>query len=133
MAGGGLKVLFSSGDLHAWMTAQMDPLIEGAPLHYELTIDISIGVSYRLNLVFVSLTINIELDADLTIWGPPTGGTVHVNWYVISLQGGFRPRRGGRPPTARLGQRRRHRLRADAAAARDAAAEPGAAARRDGA
>jgi Family of unknown function (DUF6603) len=89
MAGAGLKVLFSSGDLHAWMTAHMDALVQWSPLHYEVSIAIAIGISYRLHLLFISITINIELGADMTIWGPPTGGVVHINLSVISFTVGF--------------------------------------------
>ncbi|HEX8741661.1 MAG TPA: DUF6603 domain-containing protein [Thermoleophilaceae bacterium] len=98
MAGGALQVLFSSGDLHAWLTAHMDALIEWAPLHYELDIGVSIGVSFKLNLLFVSVTLKVELSADLTIWGPPTGGRVHIDWYVISFTVGFGAGSEGAPP-----------------------------------
>jgi hypothetical protein len=97
MAGGALDVLFSSGDLKAWLTAHMDALIEWAPLHYEIAIGIDIGVSYRLHLLFVTVTLKFELGADLTIWGPPTGGTVHVHLYVVSFTVGFGADQQGAP------------------------------------
>ena len=89
MAGGALQILFASGDLKAWLTAHMDALIEWAPFHYELGIGISIGVSYRLHLLFVTVTLSFELGADLEIWGPPTGGSVHVELFVVSFTVGF--------------------------------------------
>lgn len=89
MAGGALQVVFASGDLRAWLTAHMDALIEWAPLHYEVGIGISIGVSFRLHLLFVTVTLSVELGADLELWGPPTGGKVHVSWFVISFTVGF--------------------------------------------
>jgi hypothetical protein len=97
MAGGALEVLFDSGDLKAWLTAHMDALIEWAPFHYEIGIGISIGVSYRLHLLFVTVTLSFELGADLEIWGPPTGGTVHVELYVVSFTVGFGADRQGPP------------------------------------
>jgi uncharacterized protein DUF6603 len=97
MAGGALEVLFASGDLKAWLTAHMDALIEWAPFHYEIGIGISIGVSYRLHLLFVTVTLSFELGADLEIWGPPTGGTVHVELYVVSFTVGFGADRQGAP------------------------------------
>jgi uncharacterized protein DUF6603 len=85
MAGAGLQVLYSSGNLKAWFRAQMDALIEWAPFHYIIEISISVGASYRLHLLFVTVTLKIELGADLTLWGPKMGGKVHVNWSIISF------------------------------------------------
>jgi hypothetical protein len=89
MLGGGLQVLFDSGDLHAWLKAEMHALIQWAPLHYELEIKISIGVSYHLHFLFVDTTLRIELGAKLELWGPRMGGEVHVDWFVISFTVGF--------------------------------------------
>ncbi|HUI30577.1 MAG TPA: DUF6603 domain-containing protein [Candidatus Acidoferrales bacterium] len=85
MAGAGLQVLFSSGDLKAWFNAQMDALIVWAPFHYVIDISVSIGASYRVNLLFVTATVSVELGAGLTIWGPRMGGSVYIDWYIISF------------------------------------------------
>jgi hypothetical protein len=98
MAGAGLQILYSSGPLQAWFKAQMDALIEWAPFHYKIDISISIGVSFRVNLLFVTITLSISLGASLTIWGPPMGGIVHINWYVISFSVGFGADSSDRPP-----------------------------------
>jgi hypothetical protein len=89
MAGGGLQVTFDSGDLHAWLKAEMNALIQWAPLHYELEVAISIGVAYRLHFLFVDITMRVELGAKLELWGPRMGGQVHIDWYVISFTVGF--------------------------------------------
>lgn len=89
MAGAGLQILFSSGNLKAWFTAQMDALITWAPFHYEVGISVSIGASYRMHLVFVTVTLKVELGAQLSLWGPSMGGRVNVNWYIISFSISF--------------------------------------------
>ena len=89
MAGAGLQVLYSAGNLQAWFKAQMDALVSWAPFHYRLDISISIGASYRVNLLFVTTTLKVELGASLAIWGPPMGGRVHINWYIISFTVSF--------------------------------------------
>jgi hypothetical protein len=89
MAGAGLQVLYSSGNLKAWFKAQMDALIEWAPFHYSIDISVSIGASYRAHIFFVTVTLKIELGASLTLWGPPMGGKVHINWFIISFTVGF--------------------------------------------
>ncbi|MFS0839768.1 DUF6603 domain-containing protein [Paenibacillus sp. 1P03SA] len=89
MAGGGLEVLFHDGDLKAWFTAHADLLITFHPFHFEAEIGVSIGASYRLDLLFVTKTISVELGASVELWGPPTGGKAHVHWWVISFTVGF--------------------------------------------
>lgn len=89
MAGGNLELTFSTGDLHAWFTAQMDVLVSWAPFHYSLTIDVRVGVSYRLHLLFVTTTLTVEIGAQVAIWGPRMGGEVRIEWYVISFSIGF--------------------------------------------
>lgn len=98
MAGAGLQVLYSQGSLRAWFIAQMDALIEWAPFHYLVTIDISLGASYRAHLVFVTVTLKVELGASLTLWGPKMGGRVHITWYVISFTVSFGASPAAAPP-----------------------------------
>jgi hypothetical protein len=85
MAGGALEVLFQDGDLRAWFTAQADFLISWHPFFYTAEIAVSIGVSYRLNLLFCHKTITVSLGADMSMWGPPTGGVVRVDLVVVSF------------------------------------------------
>jgi hypothetical protein len=89
MAGGGLEVLFHSGDLQAWFTAHADLLISWHPFSFLADISISIGVSYRLNLLVCHKTITVSLGADLTLWGPPTGGVVDIDLTVVSFSVAF--------------------------------------------
>ncbi|MEU7136321.1 DUF6603 domain-containing protein [Streptomyces sp. NPDC046261] len=89
MAGGALDVNFRSGDLHAWLNAHADLLIEWAPFHFDAEIGVSIGVSYVLDLWLVRETISVEVGASLRLWGPPTAGEVTVHLWFISFTIGF--------------------------------------------
>lgn len=89
MAGGGLQAAYQSGNLRAWFDAQADMLVNWQPFSFLADISISIGASYKINLLFVSVTLSVELGASLQLWGPPTGGTVGIDWYVISFTIGF--------------------------------------------
>jgi len=91
MAGGYLDLQYRSGNLRAWFTAQADMLISWKPFYFDFYVGISVGASYRVNLLFVSKTFSIELGAQLNIWGPPTGGKVRVSWWVISFTIYFGP------------------------------------------
>ncbi len=85
MAGGRLEALWHSGDLKAWFTAHADFMLSWKPFHYEARIGLSIGVSYKLNLLFTTKTISVHLGVDLSLWGPAFGGKIHVDLTVISF------------------------------------------------
>ena len=89
MGGGMLQVQFHAGDLRAWFVARADFLLQWKPFFYTGLVAVSIGASYRLNLWFTSVTVSVELGASLEIWGPPTGGRVEIDWYIISFSVSF--------------------------------------------
>jgi hypothetical protein len=89
MAGGSLEILFNSGNLHAWFTAQADLMVTWHPFSFYADISIEIGVSYRLNLGICHKTISVSLGASMDLWGPPTGGTVKVHLNVVSFTVSF--------------------------------------------
>ncbi len=97
MAGGLLDANYHTGDLRAWLKAGADFLIEWHPYHYEASIGVNIGASYRLNLLFTSVTVSIQTGADLEIWGPPTGGKAHIDWTIISFTISFGEPRADKP------------------------------------
>jgi hypothetical protein len=85
MLGGELEATFQSGNLKAWFDAHADVVIQWKPFWVYADIGITVGASYKIDLLFTSFTVSIELGCELTLWGPPTGGTVEVDWYVISF------------------------------------------------
>ncbi|HVB41892.1 MAG TPA: DUF6603 domain-containing protein [Streptosporangiaceae bacterium] len=95
MAGGGLEVVFKSGNLRAWFTAQADLLVSWNPFLFLADIGVSIGVSYTLDIAGISKTLSLSIGASLTMWGPPTGGTVTVNLYIVSFTVDFGAKQGG--------------------------------------
>lgn len=85
MAGGALEAVWQSGDLKAWFTAHADFLMSWKPFHYEASIGLTIGASYKLNLLFTSVTISVHIGVELSLWGPPFGGEIYVDLMVISF------------------------------------------------
>jgi hypothetical protein len=85
MAGGKLALTLDEDPLHAWLKVQVDALVRWNPFYFEAGASISVGVSFRLDLSFVTVTLSVEIGADLELWGPPVGFRVHVDWYVISF------------------------------------------------
>jgi hypothetical protein len=89
MAGGGLEVLYHSGNLKAWFIAHADMIIYWKPFYFEAGISVRIGVSYRVKFLFIRTTLKVELAAAIELWGPPTGGRARINWTIISFTVSF--------------------------------------------
>lgn len=85
MAGGGLEAVYQSGNLRAWFTAYADFLIYWKPFYFTAGIGVDVGVSYHVHFLFVSTTLHFELGANLALYGPPTGGIVHIHLWIISF------------------------------------------------
>jgi len=89
MGGGSLNVEFHTGALRAWFRATADFLFIWKPFYFIGSVSVSVGASYTLDLLFTSVTLSVELGAELELYGPPTGGKVHVSWYIISFTVSF--------------------------------------------
>jgi hypothetical protein len=85
MAGGSLDASFELGPLRAWLSAGANFLIQFKPFYYDIGMWISIGVSFRLELAGVKVTLTAALSAALELWGPPTAGKAEITWYIISI------------------------------------------------
>ncbi|WP_047432810.1 DUF6603 domain-containing protein [Chryseobacterium indologenes] len=83
MAGGMLNVNYHKGDFKAWLKAWTDFLMYWHPFHFDVSIGVTVGASYRLNLWFIHHTFSGEFGVDLNLYGPKTGArlTVHI-WKV---------------------------------------------------
>lgn len=98
MAGGKLELNYHIGKLKAWCHAFADFLIQWKPFHYDISIGVSVGASYRLDLWFIHKTFKIELGADLHLWGPEFSGTAHIKWFIISFTIHFNQGSQNEPP-----------------------------------
>lgn len=85
MAGGTLELTFADGPLKAWLRAKADVLLYWKPFYLLADVSVSVGVSFRIHALFVDVTLSVEIGAEFHLWGPPIGGSVHVDWYVISF------------------------------------------------
>jgi hypothetical protein len=85
MVGGALNATFQAGNLKAWFNAHADVIIRWKPFWFDAGIGLTVGASYKVDLLFTSFTVTVELGCDLEFWGPETGGTVRIDWYIISF------------------------------------------------
>ena len=65
MAGGKLCAIFKSGGIEAWFVAYADFLLSWEPLYYTARMGISIGVAFRLNVGFFTISFRLELSVAL--------------------------------------------------------------------
>lgn len=85
MMGGNAALTFEKGRLRAWFCAHLEFYMKWQPFAYEFSVGISLGASYRWDFFPFYKTFKVELSADLSCYGPPFGGTVHISWFVISF------------------------------------------------
>ncbi|MFW5418433.1 hypothetical protein J0910_17630 [Nocardiopsis sp. CNT-189] len=97
MAGGKLAVRFHAGPVKAWLDAWMDALVKWSPFYFDVGIGVYIGVQASVKLLFVRVTITVEVGADIRVWGPPTGGEAKIKLWFISFTIGFGSSRDSGP------------------------------------
>jgi hypothetical protein len=84
MAGGNLQATWEKGSLKAWFSVGANFIIAWKPYHYDATMYVDIGVSYTFHF-FGTQQLNVNVGADLHIWGPEFSGKAHIKLSVISF------------------------------------------------
>lgn len=77
MAGFRMSATYQSGALKAWFIALANFLLQWKPFHYDIEVAIKLGASYKF--------FKLEIGAELFVYGPPVGGYVKIDWFVISF------------------------------------------------
>ncbi|MBS0349972.1 MAG: hypothetical protein JSR33_02095 [Proteobacteria bacterium] len=98
MTGGLLQAEFKDGDLQAWIKTNADFLVQWHPLSYDAEMNIRIGASYRLKTLLTTSTLTAEIASKLNLFGPPLGGSIDIDWYMISFRLTFGSEKLDRPP-----------------------------------
>ena len=91
MAGGGLSITFDDGPLKAWFKADCNAILYFKPFY--LVAEASLSIEHILPDRF-PVRAQDDLGGDRgrpSLWGPPIGGKVHINWYIISFTISFGP------------------------------------------
>jgi hypothetical protein len=99
MAGGKLEINWQSGNLQAWLRAEIDFLMGWQPFYYNGHAYVALGVRYRFEF-FGKHEISAELTAQLDIWGPEFSGRARVQWNLLGFEVSFGPAKEPQPPKA---------------------------------
>jgi hypothetical protein len=86
MMGGRWEMLYTSSIVKATFTMWIDVLMQWAPFYYELTIGILLRVEAHVKVVLTTLHLNLEVRAQLDIWGPPFAGKAEIDLSVYSFE-----------------------------------------------
>ncbi|KAG5754239.1 hypothetical protein H9Q70_003116 [Fusarium xylarioides] len=89
MGGGRLHAAFSAGPIEAWFDAFANFLINYKPFHFTSNAGICVGVRFNIDVLFIHTHISVEIGADLSMWGPPLAGRVHVDIKVAKFDINF--------------------------------------------
>ncbi|KPI35811.1 uncharacterized protein AB675_11081 [Cyphellophora attinorum] len=91
MAGGLLQAQLSCGPLGAHYDCWADFLINYKPFNFVGDVGVSVGVSFSLDLLFVTIYIDVEIGASVHLTGLPIQGYVHVDFWVFGFDIHFGP------------------------------------------
>ncbi|HEY0177300.1 MAG TPA: DUF6603 domain-containing protein, partial [Pedobacter sp.] len=85
MAGGRLEITYNLSFLKASITVWADMLIQWAPFRYAISIGIVVHIEANIDVGLFSVSFNLEMSAQLYLWGPPFAGRVFVDWSIFSF------------------------------------------------
>ncbi len=89
MMGGRWELLYNSGNVRAAFIMWIDILMQWAPFYYDISLGIILRVETNIKLLFVTVQVNLEIRAQLTIWGPPFSGRAEIDLGIFSFEIGF--------------------------------------------
>lgn len=85
MLGGLLSAVLDVGPLGAYFNAHADLLITYKPFHFKGTAGVEISVHFTLDLFICTIHISVDISAELSLYGPPFGGDVWVDFWVFGF------------------------------------------------
>lgn len=85
MAGGKWEALYQTSNLKVAFMIWVDLLIAWAPFEYNLDVGALLRIQGKIEKAFITVYFNIELKAQLQIWGPPFSGIAEVDFCIFSF------------------------------------------------
>ncbi|MCW3122813.1 MAG: hypothetical protein JWQ38_2305 [Flavipsychrobacter sp.] len=85
MVGGRLEITYTLSFLRGSIVVWADMLISWAPFYYAIDIGISIRIEANIDMGLFYVRFNLEMGAQLHIYGPPFAGSVYVDWSIFAF------------------------------------------------
>ncbi|MDO8955132.1 MAG: hypothetical protein Q7V63_09840 [Gammaproteobacteria bacterium] len=89
MAGNDLAMAYHLGGLKVWLKSRTDIWLYWKPFYFLADVSVSVGVSLRIKVMCVTTTLSVEVSSTMHMWGPEMGGSVYVDWCILSFTIGF--------------------------------------------
>jgi hypothetical protein len=75
--------------LRAWLHVEAHFLIAWKPTYYDIALKVELGVSFRMDLLFCSVTLSLDISADIHLWGPDFSGRADVHLWFATFSFNF--------------------------------------------
>ncbi len=89
MFGGQMKAIWNSNRFKAAFSFDMDVLAQWKPFYYEFTTHISVQLEFKTSILGIKKVVNMDVGADLEIWGPEFSGRASIDVKVFGLNFDF--------------------------------------------
>jgi hypothetical protein len=86
MMGGRWELLYTSSNVKAAFIMWIDILMQWAPFYYDISIGIILKIEAHISLKLITIHLNLELRAQLDIWGPPFSGRAEIDLGIYSFE-----------------------------------------------
>lgn len=86
MAGIMLKATFDSGWLYAYLCIKADFIVYWKPFFYDVSISIAVAVRATIGKGWLSVNINMSIEAGLKIWGPDFSGIAYLDLGIKTFK-----------------------------------------------
>jgi hypothetical protein len=85
MMGGRWALLFKTQIVKVAFSLWIDLLMQWAPFYYDLSIGIILSIEAHIPLKLITIHLNLEIRAQLQIWGPPFSGSAEIDLGIYSF------------------------------------------------
>lgn len=86
MMGGKWELLYTTSQLKVSFLMWIDILMQWAPFYYDISIGVIFRIEANIKIKLVTIHLNLELRAELQIWGPPFSGYAVIDLAIFSCE-----------------------------------------------
>lgn len=104
MAGGRFEAIWDSGNLKAYFIYEINLILAWKPFFYDAEISLKIGASYTFSVFGIRKTINVDVSANLHIWGPEFAGKAKIDLGIVEFELSFGAADSAEPPALTWGE-----------------------------
>ena len=89
MLGAELKAIWKTKNLKAAFDVDFDLLAQWKPFYYEFQTNVSVQLQFEAKVLRIHKTVNMDVGADLELWGPDFSGKANIDVKVFGINFDF--------------------------------------------